>query len=253
MIKWALANGNSYVDFRIYPKGILMKQEILLLEDDDSLNLSVSRTLQKEGYTVHSAFSLREARQLYRTCNISLILCDITLPDGSGLDFCARIRKESSIPFLFLTALDTEEDMLAGYAQGADDYITKPFSLKVLLSKVNAVTKRFPKENPDSIVSGDITLYPVEKRVCKKGRPLTLTAREYSLLVFFMQNPLHILSRSQLLESIWDIDGSFVDENTLSVNIRRLREKIEDDPSSPAILKNVRGLGYIWERNCEKR
>lgn len=230
-----------------------MSQEILLLEDDDSLNLSVSLKLQKEGYILHRAFSIQEAEQLYKIHNISLIICDITLPDGSGLDFCTRIRKESSVLFLFLTALDTEEDMIAGYDQGADDYITKPFSLNVLVSKVNVLMKRFPKEKPDCIVSGDITLYLEEKRVCKGGQPVALTAREYSLLAFFMENPLHILSRNQLLEAIWDIDGNFVDENTLSVNIRRLREKIEDNPSSPAMLKNVRGLGYIWERNCEKR
>lgn len=230
-----------------------MSQEILLLEDDDSLNLSVSLKLQKEGYTLYRAFSIQEADKMYKTHNISLIICDITLPDGNGLDFCARIRKESSVLFLFLTALDTEEDMIAGYAQGADDYITKPFSLNVLVSKVNALMKRFPKEKPNCIVSGDITLYPEEKRVCKSEQPVTLTAREYSLLAFFMENPLHILSRNQLLEAIWDIDGNFVDENTLSVNIRRLREKIEDNPSSPTMLKNVRGLGYIWERNCEKR
>lgn len=230
-----------------------MSQEILLLEDDDSLNLSVSLKLQKEGYILYRAFSIQEAEQLYRVHNISLIICDITLPDGSGLDFCTRIRKESSVLFLFLTALDTEEDMIAGYDQGADDYITKPFSLNVLVSKVNVLMKRFPKEKPDCIVSGDITLYLKEKRVCKGGQPVALTAREYSLLAFFMENPLHILSRNQLLEAIWDIDGNFVDENTLSVNIRRLREKIEDNPSSPAMLKNVRGLGYIWERNCEKR
>lgn len=229
-----------------------MNQEILLLEDDESLNLTISLKLQKEGYTVHSAFSVREAEKFYRNCDISLIVCDITLPDGSGLDFCAHIRKKSNVLFLFLTALDTEKDMIAGYAQGADDYIPKPFSLNVLVSKVNVLLKRFPKENPGSIISGGITLYIEEKRACKDGQPLSLTAREYSLLTFFMQNPMHILSRNQLLESIWDIDGSFVDENTLSVNIRRLRKKIEDDPSSPAILKTIRGLGYIWERKCEK-
>lgn len=230
-----------------------MTPEILLLEDDDSLNLTASLKLQKEGYTVHNAFSVQEAEKLYQSYNISLIICDITLPDGNGLDFCAQIRRESDVLFLFLTALYTEEDMMAGYKKGADDYITKPFSLNVLVSKVNALMKRLPKEIPDCIVSGDITLYPEAKRACKGGLTLALTAREYSLLCFFMENPLHILSRNQLLESIWDIDGNFVDENTLSVNIRRLREKIEDDPSSPSILKNVRGLGYIWERNCEKR
>lgn len=230
-----------------------MPQEILLLEDDDSLNHSVSLKLKKEGYTVYSAFSIEEAAKLFQTFSISLILCDITLPDGSGLDFCSRIRKESNVLFLFLTALDTEEDMMSGYAQGADDYIAKPFSLTVLVSKVNAMLKRLPSENPKSIVSGNIILYPEEKRATKDGAFLTLTAKEYSLLTFFMENPMRILSRNQLLEAIWDINGNFVDENTLSVSIRRLREKIEDDPSSPTILKNIRGLGYIWERKCEKQ
>ena len=225
----------------------IMNPEILLIEDDDSLNLSVSLKLEKEGYTVQSAFSIKEAESLYRTCNISLIICDISLPDGNGLEFCSRIRKESRVLFLFLTALDTEENIIAGYARGADDYITKPFSLNVLVSKVNALTKRFPKENPDSIVSGDITLYPEEKRVCKNGQTLSLTAREYSLLAFFMENPLHILSRNQLLESIWDIDGSFVDENTLSVNIRRLREKIETNPSEPKYVYTKWGVGYYFK------
>lgn len=230
-----------------------MPQEILLLEDDDSLNHSVSLKLKKEGYTVRSAFTMKEAFALFRQFSPSLIICDITLPDGNGLDFCSRIRQESDVLFLFLTALDREEDMMAGYRQGADDYITKPFSLSVLTSKVNALLKRFPAELPKTIVSGNITLYPEEKRAVKDGVNLILTAREYSLLAFFMENPMRVLSRGQLLESIWDIEGSFVDENTLSVNIRRLREKIEDDPSSPSILKNIRGLGYIWERKCEKR
>ena len=230
-----------------------MSQEILLLEDDDSLNHAVSLKLKKEGYTVYSAFTMAEALWFFKNKNLSLIICDISLPDGTGLDFCSRVRKESDILFLFLTALDREEDIMAGYRQGADDYVTKPFSLPVLVSKVNALLKRFPAEEPQTIVSGNIILYPNEKRVTKDGAYLNLTAREYSLLTFFMENPMRILSRNQLLESIWDIEGSFVDENTLSVNIRRLREKIEDKPSSPALLKNVRGLGYIWERKCEKR
>ena len=232
---------------------VQMSQEILLLEDDDSLNHTVSLKLKKEGYTVRSAFTMKEALLLFRQFSPALIICDITLPDGNGLDFCSRVRKESDVLFLFLTALDTEEDMLAGYQQGADDYITKPFSLAALVSKVGALLKRFPAELPKTIVSGNITLYPEEKRAVKDGENLALTAREYSLLAFFMEHPMKVLSRSQLLEAIWDIEGNFVDENTLSVNIRRLREKIETDPSVPAILKNIRGLGYIWERKCEKR
>lgn len=230
-----------------------MSQEILLLEDDDSLNHSVSLKLKKEGYTVYSAFTVEDALDFFQNKNLSLIICDISLPDGSGLDFCSQVRKESDILFLFLTALDREEDIVAGYRQGADDYITKPFSLPVLVSKVNALLKRFPSEDPQAVISDNITLFPEEKRAMKNGVYLNLTAKEYSLLSFFMENPMRILSKNQLLEAIWDIDGNFVDENTLSVNIRRLREKVEDTPSAPVLLKNVRGLGYIWERKCEKR
>lgn len=231
-----------------------MPHKILLLEDDDSLNHSVSLKLKKEGYAVYSAFTIKEALGFYRqNQHLSLIICDISLPDGNGLDFCSRVRQESDVLFLFLTALDREEDIVAGYRQGADDYITKPFSMAALTAKVGALLKRFPTDAPKSIVSGDITLFPQEGRVVKGNQNLSLTAKEYSLLSFFMENPMRILSRNQLLEAIWDIEGNFVDENTLSVNIRRLREKIEDDPSAPVILKNIRGLGYIWERKCEKR
>lgn len=230
-----------------------MTQEILLVEDEASLNRGISLKLSKEGYKVHSADCIREARRIFREQNVSLIICDIGLPDGSGLDFCAEIRRESSVLFLFLTALDTEIDMVSGYEAGADDYITKPFSLMVLISKVNAIMKRCPAEQKRTLVSGDITLYLLENRAQKNGTYLSLTANEQKLLSYFMQNPLHILSKNQLLEALWDTGGNFVDENTVAVNIRRLREKIEDDPSSPSYIKNVRGLGYIWERSCEKQ
>lgn len=230
-----------------------MNQEILLVEDDASLNRGISLKLSKEGYTVHSADCLRRARQLFRENSVSLIICDIGLPDGSGLDFCTEIRRESSVLFLFLTAMDTEIDMICGYEAGADDYITKPFSLMVLISKVNAIMKRRTAGQKKILTSGDITLYMKENRVQKNGTYLTLTANEQKLLAYFMQNPLHILSKNQLLEALWDTDGNFVDENTIAVNIRRLREKIEDHPSNPSYIKNVRGLGYIWERNCEKQ
>ena len=207
-----------------------MSQEILLLEDDDSLNHSVSLKLKREGYTVYSAFTVKEAVSIYQQKDLSLIICDITLPDGTGLDFCSRVRRESDILFLFLTALDREDDIMAGYRQGADDYITKPFSLPVLIVKVNALLKRFPSEESKSIISESITLYPAEKRAMKNGVYLNLTAKEYSLLSFFMENPMRILSRNQLLEAIWDIEGNFVDENTLSVNIRRLRERSRTTP-----------------------
>lgn len=230
-----------------------MGKEILVIEDDDSLNRAVCLKLSKEGYTVYSAASVGEAENQWRLHEVSLIICDIDLPDGSGLALCAKLRQESSVVFLFLTAMSTEVDMMKGYAVGADDYITKPFFLPVLISKVNAIMRRVPRESETkTIVSGAVTLFPAEMRASKDGEYLNLTAKEYNLLSFFMKNPMRILSRNQLLEAIWDIDETFVDENTLAVNISRLRKKIEDNPSEPEYLKNVRGLGYIWEKRCSE-
>lgn len=230
-----------------------MKNKILLLEDDESLRRAVSLKLSKENYTVYEAADIKTAAAFYEKHRMPLIICDINLPDGSGLDFCLHIREKSDAFFLFLTALDAETDMIKGYEAGADDYITKPFSLAVLVSKVNAMMKRRLPEAAENVIrSGSIEFFCAENRVKKDGKYLTLTANEQKLLRYFMENPMCILSKNRLLEAIWDIDGNFVDENTLAVNIRRLREKIEDDPGKPALLKNVRGLGYIWERTCEK-
>lgn len=225
-----------------------MPTEILLLEDDESLRRAISVKLAKAQYQVHTAADIKTALSLYHRHHMPLILCDINLPDGSGLNFCRQIRLKSSVYFLFLTACDTEQDMINGYDAGADDYITEPFSLDVLLSKVNALTKRLAPDDTEHVIrSGCIELLPEENRAKKNGRYLNLTATEQKLLTCFMQNQGHILSRNQLLQAVWDIDGNFVDENTLAVNIRRLREKVEEDPSHPALLRNVRGLGYIWE------
>lgn len=230
-----------------------MDKEILLIEDEESLRRAVSLKLLREGYHVLEAANLKTAEKLWLEHRAPFIICDINLPDGSGLDFCAKLRRESNVYILFLTALDAETDMVKGYEAGGDDYMAKPFSMAVLASKVNAVMKRhFPAKEETFIRSGSIELLPEENRAKKDGQYLTLTANEQKLLSYFMENPLRILSKNQLLSAIWDIDGNFVDENTLAVNIRRLREKIEDDPSRPVYLKNVRGLGYIWERTCEK-
>lgn len=226
---------------------------ILLLEDDKSLRRAISLKLSREGYTVYEAADLKTGKALYRKHRMPFVICDINLPDGSGLDFCAELRRECDVYILFLTALDTETDMLKGYEAGGDDYMTKPFSLDVLVSKVNAMKNRhFSPKRERSIRSGSIELFPDENRAKKEGQYLTLTANEQKLLSCFMENPMRILSKNQLLSAVWDIDGNFVDENTLAVNIRRLREKIEEDPSNPVYLKNVRGLGYIWERTCER-
>lgn len=243
-----------------------MGNKILLVEDDRSLNRAVSLKLQKEGYDVYSADCQKQARELYEANDISLIICDIGLPDGNGLDFCMRVRESERAGgrtgrtvFLFLTAMDTETDMINGYEAGGDDYVTKPFSLVVLISKVNAIMSRYGGKSGDTesakeavIRSGDITLYVDKNRAAKNGEFMNLTANEQKLLRYFMENPMTVLSKSRLLAAIWDIDGNFVDDNTVAVNIRRLREKVEDDPSKPSVIRNIRGLGYIWERECEK-
>lgn len=231
-----------------------MRKEILLMEDDESLSLAICLKLTKEGYTVYPVSSPAAAYEIYRLHNLSLIICDIELPDGNGLDFCTAVKMENDIMLLFLTSADTEMDILRGYAAGADDYLTKPISLTVLVSKVHAIMKRCaPDKTYTRICSGPITLFINENRAKKNGDYLILNAKEQKLLSYFMQNPMRILSKNQLRSAIWDIDGNLVDENTLAVNIRRLREKIEDDPSAPAFIKNVRGLGYIWEKACEKK
>lgn len=249
--------------------------EILLVEDDSSLRRAVSLKLTREGYEVHTAETLKEAWEICRTCSLALIICDIGLPDGSGLDFCEKVRASGKIQeegtaqngnadcvFLFLTAMDTETDIINGYEAGGDDYITKPFSLAVLISKVNAIMERYGSraEADDAHVeaagtvlrSGSISFDSSRNMVTRDGEILALTANEQKLLIYFLENPMKILSKNQLLAAIWDVDGDFVDDNTVAVNIRRLREKIEDDPSKPVLIKNVRGLGYIWERECER-
>lgn len=231
-----------------------MDREILLIEDDEDLRLSVSRKLERSGYRVYEAADMKQARRLYEKYPVPLILCDIDLPDGNGLNLCREIRENSDVLFLFLTAMDTEEDMILGYEAGADDYITKPFYPEVLVSKVNAMFARGDKsEGKERIVCDGLILYTEEKRAQKDGDNLSLTAREYALLEYLMSNPMRILSKNQMLSAIWDKEEAFVDENTLAVNIRRLREKIETDPSNPEYIKNMRGLGYIWERNCVRR
>lgn len=245
-----------------------MIKNILLVEDDSSLNRAISLKLSNAGYKVHRASSMKEAFKIYDKERgiLSLIICDVGLPDGTGLEFCKAVRKQEEegekVMFLFLTAMDTDEDMIKGYEAGGDDYVTKPFSLNVLTSKIKVMMKRIEGQNShtsesaetakNQIRSKDIVLYIDEKRVKKGESYLKVTANEYRLLEYFMENPMKIISKNQLLESIWDSCGKFVDDNTVSVNIKRLRDKIEDDPSKPEVIKNVRGLGYIWERKCER-
>ncbi|WP_027626484.1 response regulator transcription factor [Clostridium lundense] len=227
---------------------------ILLVEDDESLNRGISFKLIKEGYKVFSAVSLNEAEKVIDSEKIDLILLDINLPDGSGFDFCNKIRKSSDVLIIFLTACDQEVDIVTGYDIGADDYVTKPFSLMVLISKIKAILKRKQGEKVcNNIFSGDIIFYPEELRVFKNNKELILSKTEIKLFKYLICNAEQVVTKAQLLNELWDNDGNFIDDNTIAVNIRRLREKIEENPSNPKYIKNIRGIGYTWAERCVSR
>ncbi|MCX7709841.1 MAG: response regulator transcription factor [Clostridia bacterium] len=226
-------------------------ESILVIEDDEALGMGIEYALKKESFGVSVAKTIHNGYELYKSGAFQLILLDVMLPDGSGYDLCKRIRKESAIPILFLTACDEEVNVVLGLDIGGDDYITKPFRVRELISRIKVALRRNSSEkvSDKSILgSGDIVIHLLQTKAFKDSRELSLTPVEFKLLTMFIQNPMQTLTRDQILEKLWDIEGEFVDDNTLSVYIRRLREKIEADPSSPDYIVTVRGMGYRWNR-----
>lgn len=226
--------------------------EILLVEDEESVNRGIEFTLTKEGYQVETAGTIRQAEEILKRFSPKMVICDINLPDGSGLDLICEIRKSSMAHIICLTAMDTEMDQVIGYEAGADDYVTKPFSLSVLVLKVNAFFRRREKDTPLLIESGGMLVNLAEMTARKDGREISFTKNEWKMLKLFLEHPRQILSKNQILEWLFDSEGDFVDENTVAVNIRRLRKKIETDSSRPEYIRNVRGLGYLWDCDCRK-
>lgn len=226
--------------------------KILLLEDDLSLINGLSFAFQKQGYDADVARTIKEADSLYTEGKYDLLVLDVSLPDGSGFEFCNRVRKVSKVPIIFLTASDEETSIIMGLDIGADDYITKPFKLGVLLSRINALLRRandFSSADTE-LKSNGIRVLLLQGQAYKNDKLLDLTAAEYKLLCLFMQNPNTVLSKEQILDKLWDCEGNYVDNNTLTVYIRRLRIKIEDNPSDPQMLLNVRRMGYKWNIIC---
>lgn len=223
---------------------------ILLVEDDEALAYGIEYSLKNEGFLVTRASSLSDARKEVNKNKFNLILLDVKLPDGSGFNFCWEIRS-LDIPIIFLTACDEEVNIVLGLDMGADDYITKPFRIRELISRIKAVLRRSQKKTDNSkiLVSDDIKIYTLEGKVKKRDEEVLLTTSEYKLLLVLVKNANHILSRNMIIEKLWDIDGEFIDDNTLSVYIRRLREKIEDNPPAPKYIVTVRGVGYKWDLN----
>lgn len=245
--------------------------KILLLEDDISLSDGLEYSLQKNDFTVETVRTVGEALKRLQNDDLisqyDLLLLDITLPDGTGFEVCERVRKENSrIPVIFLTASDEEVNVIRGLDGGGDDYITKPFKLGELCSRIRALLRRAgysrqtgndapqesaqgsaPRQNTDNrIVSGGLMIDLTASRVTLDGKTLDLTRAEYRLICLLVRNAERVMTRDMIFNELWDHMGSFVDDNTLSVYIRRLREKIETDPSKPEHLITARGFGYRW-------
>lgn len=223
-------------------------KRILFVEDDLSLINGLSFALKKQGYEIAVARTSREAEQLWQNGSYDLVILDVSLPDGSGYDLCQTIRQTSKVPIMFLTAADEETDMIMGLDLGGDDYITKPFKLAVFLSRVHALLRRsenFAQETPVRTSNG-LSIQLLTHEVTKDGSRIDLTATEYKLLCFFLENPNVVLSPNQILSRLWDREENYIDNSTLTVYIRRLRAKIEDDSSNPKKIVTVRRLGYKW-------
>ncbi|MDU4890811.1 MAG: response regulator transcription factor [Clostridium sp.] len=226
---------------------------ILFVEDDEALALGIEYTLQEEGYEVVRASTVKEGKVYFDKKDFDLVLLDINLPDGSGYDVCKYIKSIKDTPIIFLTALDEEVNVVLGLDMGGEDYITKPFRVRELLSRIKVVLRRNSKIEKNSMIikCEDIILNTAKIEVLKKNERLALTAKEYKLLLIFMKNPGVMLSKDEILNELFEDEGAFVEDNTLSVYIKRLREKIEENPSKPEYVITKRGLGYMWNKDIQ--
>lgn len=227
-------------------------KRIFLVEDDLSLINGLSFAVKKQGYELDVARTRSEAEDMWQEGKYDLVILDVSLPDGSGFDICQKIRQTSKVPIMFLTAADEETDVIMGLDIGGDDYITKPFKLAIFMSRIHALLRRSDNFNQadTELNSGGIRVRLLKREVYKGGKPIELTASEYKLLCLFMENPDIVLSQEQILSKLWDCDENYIDNNSLSVYIRRLRTKIEDNPASPKRIITVRRMGYKWNTNC---
>ena len=217
--------------------------QILLVEDDQCIVTNLTEYLTKEGYEVKSSSGQKDALKLVENQKFDLVLLDITLSDGNGFSVCKAIKSDYNIPVIFLTASGDEYSTVTGFELGADDYIAKPFRPRELVLRIKNILRLTAGTN--SVIKLGKIMVDIDKGiVSKNGKDIHLSALEYRLLLVFLSNRGIVLSRTQLLDAIWDIAGDFVNDNTLTVYIKRLREKLEEDPQNPELIKTVRGLGY---------
>lgn len=238
-----------------------MRMKLLLLEDDNAIGMGLKYSLEKEGYEVLHAETRADALEALETQGFDLCILDINLPDGNGYDVCLWIKENGDVPVIFLTASDAEVNVVMGLEMGADDYICKPFKIHELMARIKTVLRRSGRgaaaaepEGNGILAIKNVRIHTQEAKVSivdevtGKETPAELTALEYRLLLTFCSHRGIVLSRRILLEDMWDVSGDFVNDNTLTVYIKRLRDKIEKDPADPQIIKTIRGLGYMMEK-----
>lgn len=250
-------------NFELFQGSTFLKGEamnIFLLEDDDAIGMGLKYSLEKEGYNVTLTKTAAQAKELFEEKKNDLCILDINLPDGNGYEVCKYIKEKEDVPVIFLTASDAEVNVVMGLEMGADDYVCKPFRVGELMARIKTVLRRAGKnqsvqEANDNIIKiNNVNIYTNEAKVTitkettGEEEQVELTALEYRLLLTFCNNRGTVLSRNKLLEDMWDVSGDFVNDNTLTVYIKRLRDKIEKDPAKPEIIKTVRGLGYIVDK-----
>lgn len=219
-------------------------QNILVVEDDYDLNQAICYSLKKSGYGVYDAGLIEKGKQIFRQNPIDMVLLDVNLPDGEGFSFCKWIKKQKEVPVIYLTARDMEEDALEGYESGAEDYITKPFSMKILLKKIDIILKRTGMISRMVFEDEYLHIDLDHARVSVNGQECAVTPTEFRLLRQFLLNRGQLLTYDLLLERLWDCGGQFVDKHALAVNVNRLRGKIEDE--NHRYISNVYGMGYQW-------
>lgn len=216
-------------------------KKILLVEDNETIIMGLKYSLEQEGFQVISAKTAKKSKEKLDNKSIDIVLLDVSLPDGNGFEICKEIKEKNDIPVIFLTAQDEETSVVLGLDLGADDYIVKPFRTRELISRIKSVLRRYGKKEGNNIIQyKNIKIDTISAKVYKNNKEIIFTSLEYRILLMLFTNQNKLITREQLLEKIWDIAGNFVNDNTLTVYIKRIREKLEDD----SIIKTIRGLGY---------
>lgn len=232
----------------IYKRGKIKMRNILIVEDDIMLNNGICFNLQADGFNIITAYNIKEGENILKNNIIDLIILDVNLPDGNGFEFCKRIRENSNAGILFLTACDMESDIINGFKIGADDYITKPFSINILMQRVRALLRRCSnkEKHEDILIEGKFEFNFEKMLVTKNKVNILLSPIEYKILKKLVKCKNQIVTRQALIDSIWDNDSEYIEEHALTVNINRLRSKIEDKSSNHKYIKTVYKMGYMW-------